>query len=117
MTCTRLGASGPLRARSAVAGPVPVRRGRGVGARGGAEAFAQEASMEADRERAVAQQDVVEVTERERAPQAGLLVGAELEQEDLAQQVRQLVSRRVRVAPDLRPGIRGLEAGLGDQEA
>ena len=42
----------------------------------------------------------------------GLLVRAELEQEDLAEQVRQLVGRRVGVAADLGAGVRLLEARL-----
>src|SRR4051794_11468277 len=109
MTCTRLGAGGPLRARAAVAGRV-VRVGS-------LQPLAQQTTVEADRERAVAKQRVVEIAQREGAAQPRLLVGAELEQKDLAEQVRQLVRRRVRVAPDLGPRVRGLEGRLVDEEA
>ena len=58
----------------------------------------------------------MEVAEREGVAETGLLVGPQPEEEDLAEQVRELVGRRVRVAPDLGPGIRFLEARLLDEE-
>ena len=48
--------------------------------------------------------------------QPSLLVVAQAQQEHLAQQVRQLVGRRVGVALDLGRGVRSLEAGLVDHE-
>ena len=65
---------------------------------------------------AVAQQRVVEALQAEPVAEAALLVGAELEQQHLAQQVGQLVGRRVGVAVDLGPGVGVLEAGVLDQE-
>ena len=98
--------AGPVAAASAPAGSRPRR------------ALAQQAAVEADRQRAVARAACRGSRAGENAaPRRRLLVGAELEQEDLAEQVRQLVGRRVRVAADLGPGVRGLEARLGDQEA
>ena len=70
----------------------------------------EEPPVEADRQRAVLEQRVVEAAQAERDPEAALLVGPQLEQQDLAQQVGQLVGRRVRVAVDLGPGVRLLEA-------
>ena len=72
--------------------------------------------MEADRQRAVVEQRVVERAEVEPRPESLLLVGPELQQQDLAEQVGELVGRRVRVAIDLRPGVRPLEARLVDEE-
>src|SRR5690242_20667756 len=52
---------------------------------------AQESAMEGDRQGAVLQQRVVEPAQREGIAQAALLVASELEQQDLAQQVAQLI--------------------------
>jgi hypothetical protein len=72
--------------------------------------------VEADRQGAVVEQGVVERPEVETRSQALLLVSTELEQEDLTEQVRKLVRRRVRVAIHLGPGVRPLEARLGDEK-
>ena len=73
--------------------------------------------MEADGQRTVVEQRVVERPQVENAiAEPCLLVGPELEEQDLAEQIRQLVGRRVGVAVDLGPGIRLLEARLVDEE-
>ena len=70
---------------------------------------AQQPAVEADRQRAVAQQRVVERPQGEgRAAPAALLL-AQAEDQHLAQQVAQLVAGRVRVAADLGPGVGDLE--------
>ena len=64
---------------------------------------AEQPAVEADRQRAVAQQRVVErPLSRELRAQPPLLLLAQAEDQHLAQQVAQLVARRVRVAADLR---------------
>ena len=58
----------------------------------------------------------MEALEAERVAEPALLVGPELEQQDLAQQVAELVGRRVRVAEDLGLGVGCSKAGVLDQE-
>ena len=76
----------------------------------------EQAAVEADRQRPVAQQRVVECLEREVAAEPAPLVLAHAQDEHLAQQVAELVARRVRVPADLRAGVRGLERGVLDEE-
>src|ERR1022692_703430 len=71
--------------------------------------------MEADREATVAQERVVESAQVERATQPYALVRTKLQEQDLAQQVRQLIGGRVRITADLGPRVGGLEARLLDQ--
>src|SRR5688572_2510171 len=104
MTCTPR--SGPRRSR---------RPGAVTGLRG-SERLPQEPAMEADRERAVVEERVVERAQVERSAEPALLVIAELEKEDLAEEIRQLVCRRVGVAIDLGPRVGRLEARVADEE-
>src|SRR5436190_19640111 len=106
MTCTRSGSGGPGGAAPAVRAAVAV----GAGVRR-AEALAQDPAVEADRERPVLHEGVVEVAQRERVAEARLLVGPKLEQQDLAEQVGELVGRRRGVATDLGASVRHLAAG------
>ena len=70
----------------------------------------EQPAVEADRQRPVAQQRVVEALEAERVAEAALLVGAQPEEERPAEQVRQGIGRPVRVPLDLGAGVRALEA-------
>ena len=76
----------------------------------------QQASVEADRQRPVAQQRVVEVPQREGVAEAALFVGAQLQQQRPTEQVRQRIRRPVRVPLDLGAGVVALEPGLLDEE-
>ena len=107
MTCTE---SAPRGARCS--GAV----GRASGPIRGTGGVPEEAPVEADRQGAVAEERVVERPKAEPIAEPPLLVRAELEEQDLAEQVRQLVRRRVGVAVDLGPGVGLLEARLLDQE-
>src|SRR5207249_9823646 len=113
-TCTS-GAGRPVGTAGA-AGCANGRLRRGAAGGPGRDPAGEDPTMEADRKRAVAEERVVEVAQRERVAEARLLVGPEREEEDLAEQVRELVRRGVRVAPDLGPGVRFLEARLLDEE-
>src|SRR4051812_16954816 len=100
------GARGAVRAAAAAGHPLLLCR----------EPLGEDPAMEADRQRAVVEQRVVEGSQREGAPEPALLVRSKSEQQHLAEQVRQLVGRGVRIAPDLGPGVRLLEARLLDEE-
>ena len=73
--------------------------------------------MEADRQASVPQQRVVEVAERKFAPLPSLLVGSQLEEQHLAEEIRKLVAGCVGIAAHLGPRIRLLEARVLDEEA
>ncbi len=72
--------------------------------------------MEADGQRAVAHQGVVEALERERIAEPARFIGPELQQEGPAQQVGQRIGRAVRVPGHLGVGVGTLEARVLDHE-
>src|SRR3954465_12811931 len=76
----------------------------------------EEATMEADRQRAVSQQGVVKLLQRERIAEPSPLVVAKTEDQHLPEQVAELVAGRVRVALDLGSRVRRLEGGVLDEE-
>src|SRR5690242_1719090 len=72
--------------------------------------------MEADRERAAAKEEVVEAPQRERGAEPAPLSLAQVQKQDLPEQVGEVVGRRVGVAARLGEGIRPFEAGVLDEE-
>src|SRR4029453_15531078 len=76
----------------------------------------QQAAVEADRQRAVAQERVVEAAQREGVAEPALLGRPKLEQKRPTEEVRQGVGGAVRVPLDLGLGVVALEARVLHEE-